>query len=144
MLSKEAWCWTEWRKTTHQSERVSWYWEKRQEAPCKQLLLFSHSVVSDSLQPRGLQYAGVPCLSPSPKFAQTHIHWVRGAIQPSHPLSPPSPLALNLSQRQGLFQWVGYLHQVAKIMELQLQHQYFQWIFRMISFRMDWFDLLAI
>ena len=67
MLPKEAWCWTEWTKTTHQTESVPWYWEKRQEAPCKQLLLFSRSVVSDSLQHRGLQHARVPCLSPSPK-----------------------------------------------------------------------------
>ena len=67
MLPKEAWCWTEWTKTTHQTERASWYWEKRQKAPYKQLLLFSHSVLSDSLQPPGLQHVSVPCLSPSPK-----------------------------------------------------------------------------
>ena len=52
------------------------------------------------------------------------------AIQPSHPLLPPSPLALNLSQHQGLFQWVNSSHQVAKMLEFQLQHQSFQWIFR--------------
>ena len=49
------------------------------------------------------------------------------AIQPSHPLSPPSPLALNLSQLQGFFQWVSSSHQVAKVLEFQLQHQSFQW-----------------
>ena len=65
-----------------------------------------------------------------PEFAQIHVHWVSDAIQPSCPLSPPSPLALNLSQHQGLFQWVGSLHQVAKVLELQLQDQSFQWIFR--------------
>ena len=58
-----------------------------------------------------------------PEFAQTHVHRVSDAIQPSHPLSPPSPLALNLSQHQSLFQWVGSSHQVAKVVELQLQHQ---------------------
>ena len=59
---------------------------------------------------------------------QTHVHWVSDAIQPSHPLSSPSPPAFNLSQHQGLFQWVSSLHQVAKVLEFQ--HQSFQWIFR--------------
>ena len=58
---------------------------------------------------------------------QTHIHWVGDAIQPFHPLSSPSPPALNLSQHQGLFKWVSFLHQVAKVLEFQLQHQSFQW-----------------
>ena len=62
------------------------------------------------------------------EFAQTHVHWVSDAIQPSHPLLPPSPSALNLSQHQGLFQWVGSSHQMAIVLELQ--HQSFQWIFR--------------
>ena len=77
-----------------------------------------------------------------PEFAQTHVHWVSDAIQPSHPLFPTSPLALNLSQHQGLFQWVSSSHRVAKV--LQLQHQSFQWIFRLISYRIDWFGLLAV
>ena len=64
-----------------------------------------------------------------PELAQTHIHWVGDAIQPSHPLSSPSPLAFSLSQHQGLFQWVSSLHQVTKLLEFQLQHQSFQWIF---------------
>ena len=63
-----------------------------------------------------------------PEFAQTHVHWVSDAIQPSHLLSPPSPPALNLLQNQSLFQWVSCTHQVAKVLELQ--HQSFQWIFR--------------
>ena len=58
---------------------------------------------------------------------QTHVHWVSDAIQPSYPLSSPSPPALNLSQHQGLFRWVSSLHQVAKVLESQLQHQSFQW-----------------
>ena len=65
-----------------------------------------------------------------PEFTQTYVHWVGDAIQPSPPLPSPSPPALNLSQHQGLFKWVRSLHQVAKVMELQLQHQFFQWIFR--------------
>ena len=63
-------------------------------------------------------------------FTQTRVHWVGDAIQPSHPLSSPSPPALNLSQHQGLFQWVSSSHQVAKVLEFQLQHQSFQWTFR--------------
>ena len=65
-----------------------------------------------------------------PEFPQTHIHWVSDAIQPSHPLSSPSPPAFSLPQHQGLFQQVRSSHQVAKVLELQLQHQSFQRIFR--------------
>ena len=60
------------------------------------------------------------------EFAQVHVYCSGGAIQPSHPLMPSSPPALNLSQHQGLFQSVGCSHQVTKILELQLQHHYFQ------------------
>ena len=66
---------------------------------------------------------GLPIL----ESTQTHVHWVSDAIQPSHPLSFPFPPAFNLSQYQGLFKWVSSLHQVAKILEFQLQHQLFQW-----------------
>ena len=55
-----------------------------------------------------------------PEFTQTHIHWVSDAIQPSHPLSSPSPPAPNPSQNQSLFQWVNSLHEVAKVLEFQL------------------------
>ena len=64
------------------------------------------------------------------ELAQTHIHWVGDAIQPFYPLSSPSPPAFTLSPHQGLFQWVSSSHQVAKVLEFQLQHQSFQWIFR--------------
>ena len=69
-----------------------------------------------------------PVLRYLPEFAQTHAHWVSDVIKISQPLPPHSPLALNLSQHQGLFQWVNSLDQVAKISELQLYHQSFQWI----------------
>ena len=62
-----------------------------------------------------------------PEFTQTHVHRVGDAIQPSHPLSSPSPPAPNPSQHQGLFQWVSLSHQVVKVLEVQLQHQSFQW-----------------
>ena len=70
------------------------------------LLLFSHSIVSNSLRPWGLQHARLPCLHHLPEFAQTHVHGVSDAIQPSHSLSPLSPLVFNLAQHQGLFQWI--------------------------------------
>ena len=72
-----------------------------------------------------------------PEFTQTHIHWVGDAIQPSHPLLSPSPPAFNLSQHQGLFQWISSSHQMARVLEFQLQHQSFQWIFR-TDFIYDW------
>ena len=64
------------------------------------------------------------------EFAQINVHWVGDAIQSSHPLLPTSPPALDLSQQQGLFQWVGSSNQVARILALQLQYQYFQRVFR--------------
>ena len=69
---------------------------------------------------------GLPVHHQVPEFIQTHVHWVGDAIQPSHPLLSPSP-ALNLSQHQCLFKWVSSSHQVAKVLEFQLQHQSFQW-----------------
>ena len=72
---------------------------------------------------------GLPVHHQLPEFAQTHVHWVGDAIQPSHPLSSPSPPAPNPSQHRGLFQWVNSSHQVAKVLEFQLQHQSFQWLF---------------
>ena len=63
------------------------------------------------------------------ELTQTQVLWVGDAIQPSHPLSSPSPPAFNLSQHQGLFRWVSSSHQVAKVLAFQFQHQSFQWIF---------------
>ena len=79
-----------------------------------------------------------------PKSTQTHVHWVNDAIQPSCPLSSPSPPAFNLSQHQGLLQWVDSSNQVVKALELQLQHHFLQWILRVDLFRMHWFALLAV
>ena len=78
---------------------------------------------------------GFPVYQQLPELVQTHVHWVDDGIQPSHPLLSPYPPAFNLSQHQGIFQWVSSSHQVAKILELQLQ---------LISFRTDWFYLLAV
>ena len=87
---------------------------------------------------------GFPVLHQLPESTQTHVHWVGDAIQPSHPLPSPSPPVFNLSQHQGLFKWVSSSHQVDKVLEFQLQHQSFQWNPGLISFRMDWLDLLAV
>ena len=73
---------------------------------------------------------GFPVHHKFPELAQTHIHWVSDVMQPSHPLLSPSPPGFNLSQHQGLFQWVNSSHEVTEVLELQLQHQSFQWIFR--------------
>ena len=97
-------------------------------------LLFSHLVRSDSLKPHGLQHTRPPCLSPSPEVCPSSCLSC-DAIQPSHPLMPFSPSALNLSQPQGLFQWVSCSHQMTKILELQ--HQSFQWVSR-VDFPQDW------
>ena len=73
---------------------------------------------------------GLPVHCQLPEFTPTHVHWVDDTIQPTHPLSSPSPLAFNPSQHQGLFKWVSSLHPVVKVLEFQFQHQSFQWIFR--------------
>ena len=71
------------------------------------------------------------------EFTQTQVHWVSDAIQPSHPLLSPSPPAFSVSQHQGLFKWVSSSHRVAKVLEFQLQHLSFQWIFR-TDFLYNW------
>ena len=98
------------------------------------LLLSISSVQSLSrvqlCDPMDCSTPGLPVPYQVPEFTQTQVHWVGDAIQPSHPLSSPSPPAFNLSQHQGLFKWVSSSHQVAKVVEFQLQHQSFQWTFR--------------
>ena len=80
--------------------------------------------------PMNCRTPGLPVHHQFPKITQIHVPWVSDAIQPSHPLSSPSPPAFNLSQHQGLFKWISSSYQVAKILEFQLLHQSFQWIFR--------------
>ena len=102
----------------------------------------SHTWLSDSIissvahscltlcDPVDCSTPGFPVHHHLPEFVQTHVHRVSDAIQSSHPLLSPSPPAFSLSQHQGLFQWVRFSHQVAKVLELHIQHQSFQWIFR--------------
>ena len=87
---------------------------------------------------------GLPVHHQLPEFTQTHVHRVSDAIQPSHPLSSPSPLAPSPSQHQSLFQWVNSSHEVAKVLEFQLYIIPSKEIPGPISFRMDWLDLLAV
>ena len=91
---------------------------------------FSHSVMSNLCNPMDCSTSGLPVHHQLLEPTQTHVHSVSDAIQPSHPLSSPSHPAFNLSQHQGLFKWVSSSYQVAKVLELQLQHQSFQWIIR--------------
>ena len=90
--------------------------------------------------PKNCSTPGFPVHHQFPEPAQTHVHWVSDAIQPSHSLSFLSPPAFNLSQHQDLVQWVSSLHQVAKVLKFQLQHQSFQWIFR-ADFFYNWLVL---
>ena len=105
---------------------------------------FTYWFVVQSLKPCPTLCSPMDCSMPGfpvfcylPELTQTHVHWVGDPIQPSHLLSSPSPPSPNLYHHQGLFQWVGSLHQVAKVLGLQLQHQSFQWIFR-VDFLWDW------
>ena len=117
------WCWVSYWTS---SARVSPYVNLRQFT-----LLYYCSIAQSCptlCHPMDCSKPGFPVLHYLPELAQTHVCWVDDATQPSHPLLPPYPPALNLSQHQGLFQWVGSLNQVPKL-KLQLQHQSFQWIF---------------
>ena len=101
------------------------YWNSYFKCPCS--VAQSCPTLWD---PMDCSTPGFPVLHHLPELVQTRAHWVSNAIQPTHPLSSPSPPAFNLPQHQDLFQWVRSLHQVAKVLEFQLQHQSVQWIFR--------------
>ena len=103
---------------------------------------FSCLVMFDSLWPHDCSTPGFPALHYLPQFAQTHVHWVTDAIQPSHPLSPASPPAFNLSQHQGLsnesvlrIMWLKY-----SSFSISPSNEYWG----LISFRIDWFELPAV
>ena len=96
--------------------------------------IFQFSSVTQSCltlcDPRDCSTPGFPVHHHLLELIQTHVHQVSDAIQSFHPLPSPSPPAFNLSQHQGLLKWVSSLNQVANVLEFQLQHQAFQWIFR--------------
>ena len=108
-----------------------WSWKP---SPCPCSCFFFSSVQSLSrvqlCDPMDCSTPGFPVHHQLPEPTQTYVLCISDAIQPSHPLSSPSPPTFNLSKHEGFFQWVSSSHQVAKILELQLQHQSFQWIFR--------------
>ena len=105
-------------------------------------LLFSRSVVSNSLRSHGLQHARVTCSSPSPGVcSNSHVHRISNAIQPSHPLSSLSPPAFNLFQHQGLFQGVSSSHQVPRYWSFSFSISPSNEYSGLISFRIDWFYL---
>ena len=125
----------------HEQHWASGRWGITAVASVVWLLLLSLSVVSDSLWPHGLYHTRLPCPSLSPGVCSNSCplsRWCHPTISSSvaHFCSCPQSLP-----HRDLFQWVGSSHQVAKLLELQLQHQSFWWIFKVISFRIDWFDL---
>ena len=103
-------------------------------ATTEALLVYQFSSVAQLCpilcNPMDCSIPGFPVHHELPELTQTHVYWVGDAIQPSHPLLSPSPSVFNDSQNQGLFKWVSSSHQVAKVLEFQLQHQSFPWIFR--------------
>ena len=118
--------------------KVMWF-DLQAQTICTRLIISSYFNQSSPVQvssvsqscptlcdPMNHSTPGLPVHHQLPEFIQTHVHWVGDAIQPSHPLSSPSPPAPNPSQHQGLFQWVNSSHEVAKVREFQLQHQFFQ------------------
>ena len=109
------------------SQRKKYKYMKR----CSTLVLIQFSSVSQSCPTvcdhMNRSMPGLPVHHQLLEFTQTHVHQVSDTIQPSHPLSSPSPPAPNPSQHQGLFQWVNSSREVVKVLEFQLQHQSFQW-----------------
>ena len=93
--------------------------------------------------PVGCSTSGFPVYHQFPELTQTLVHQVSDTIQPSHPLSSPSPPTLNLAQHKGLFQWVSSSHQVAKVLEFSFSISPSNEYSGLISFRIDWLDLLA-
>ena len=118
-----------WSKVSQRKTNIIWYHLHMELKIWKKMNFFCCSVTKLCLtlcNPMNCSKQGFSVHHHLPESAQTHVHWVSNAIQPSQPLLPPSSLALNFSQHQGLFQWVSSSQQVAKVLELQLQHQSFQ------------------
>ena len=128
------------RNTEKSSEKVEERCRKAKRSDCQ----FSHSVLSDPFWLHGLQHPRLPCPSKLAESTQTHVHWFRDAIQPSHTLPSPSPPLFNLSQNLGLFQWVSSSYQWPNYWRFSFSishsHEY-SWL---TSFRIGWLDTLAV
>ena len=115
---------------SHLERKVPLHEFREKSRPEQFLLIIQFSSVAQLCltlcNPMDSYMPGLPVHQQLPEFAQIHVHQVDDAIQPSHPLSSPSPPTFNISQHQGLFQGVNSYHKVAKVLELQLQHQFFQ------------------
>ena len=113
--------------------------------PKKYILQFSSvTQLCLTLWPHGLQHTRLHCYHQLLEFTQTHVHWVIDGFQPAHPLSSPFPPALNLSQHQDLFQWVSLCIRWSKYWSFSLSVSPSNESSGLISFRMDWLDLLAV
>ena len=111
-------------------QRVRYNWAHTHKLiNCNNLSQFSSVAQSCPIHcdPMNCSMPGLPVPHQLPESTQTHVHCISDGIQPSHPLLPPFPPNLNLSQHQGLFKWVSFLYQVAKVSKFQLQYQSFQW-----------------
>ena len=113
----------------------AWKWKVKSEVAQSCLIL---------CDPMNRSTPGLPVHHQLLEFTQTHVHWVSDTIQPSYPLSSPSPSAVSLSQHQGLFKWVSSSHQVAKYRSFSFSIRPSKEIPGLISFRMDWLYLLAV
>ena len=117
-------------------------------SPCFVIQSAQFSLVAQSCatlcNPMNRSMPGLPVHHQLPEFTETHVDRVNDAIQPSHPLSSPSPPAPNPSQHRSLFQWVSYSHQRAKVLEFSFNISSSNEHTGLISFRMDWLDLLAV
>ena len=138
MLSEEVeyllrlFCWELWCQSFSVFSLVLRRFNRNLYSKCLPSVQFS-SVAQSCLtlcDPMDCSMPGFPLHHQLTQRTQTHVHHVSDAIQPSHPLSSPSPPAFYLSQHQSLFEWVSSSHQVARVLEFQLQHQSFQRIFR--------------
>ena len=140
--------WTElqWTQGTYILSDHVFLWIYAQEWDCRVISQFS-SVAQLCLtlyNPMDCSTSGFPVHHQLPELAQTHVHQVSDAIQPSHPLSSLSPPAFNLSQHEGLFQWVSSSRRYPKYWNLSFSDSPSNEYSGLISFRTDWFELLAV
>ena len=129
--------------TEHSDKSLHWYCHNVEQCGVSSVVV--QSLLCLTLwDPRDCTMPGFLVLHYFLEFVQTHVHWVSHAIQSSHPLSPISASAVNLSQHQGLFQWVSSSHQVVTVWSFSFSIRPSNKYSRLISFRIDWLDFLAV